>query len=149
MSAMHDRLAGIECTLANDARLIAGSAAVVVHIARRAGFPERAQGDLATAAIGACCEIFLSARALGHTAPVVRLSASHFPDRVEVTFEVLKGERPARLEPASSQKAAAKLAENLRKSFEGIPVDRVECAAPEGRPVVTLTQFRDGQRRAS
>ncbi len=147
---MHDRLAGIECTFANDARLIAGSAAVVAHIARRAGFHERVQGDLATAAISACCEIFLSARALGHSAPIVRLSASHFPDRVEVFLEILKGGRRAPRRGAGLlQKAASQLTENIRKSFEGIPVDRVECDAPDGRPVVTLTKFRGGRRPAS
>jgi hypothetical protein len=125
MNADPDRMARnarIACALHNDPRLIAGVAAAVAHVARRAGLPERAEADISTAAAEACRETFLLLDCQRGPAPTIHLLIADFSDRVEVTLE-------------SSEK--------ISKVLEGDLVDRVECETRDGRSRMTLVKYCD------
>lgn len=113
------RNARLECTLHNDPRLIAGVAALVAHVARRAGFSERAENDFSTAAVEACQKTFLQLASQAGPPGSIALAVADFSDRVEITIE-------------SSAKAL---------SLERSLVDRVERETRDGRSRVTLVKY--------
>lgn len=113
------RNARIACTLHNDPRLIAGVAALIAHVARRAGFSERAEADLSTASMEACRETFLQLASHAGPPASITMAIEDFSDRVEVTIE-------------SSAKALP---------LKGELVDRVECETHDGRCRVTLVKY--------
>jgi len=112
----------IECTFDNDPRLIASLGAIILHAAKRAGLPEKAQEDVAAAAVEASREMLTSASGTGSGASKTNLVVEEFSDRLEVTIESPACARP----------------EGIRKRLEGMAADRVRCDAREGRVRVTL-----------
>ncbi len=140
MNSEPDRRDPVQCTLHSDPRLIPGVAAIAAHVAQRAGLSDRAQGDVAAAAVEACCEMFLLARGHGDSNPRVRISAQDFRDRVEMTIEFSDGiESPGG--SRGRHKAPATAPENLRKPLEGVLVDRVRWESAQDRSRVTLVKY--------
>jgi anti-sigma regulatory factor (Ser/Thr protein kinase) len=133
--------ARIECTLHNDPRLIAGVAAMVAHVARRAGLSERAGEDVSTAAAEACREAFLRCNRQGAPSSPIKLAIADFSDRVEVTIESSGGALPAAGPPALRKGAAAKAGKKIGKPLGGDLVDRVERETRDGRSRVTLVKY--------
>jgi anti-sigma regulatory factor (Ser/Thr protein kinase) len=116
------RTSRIECTLDNDPRLIVSIGAVLAHSARRAGLPESAQEEIATAAVEASREMLISANGNGSSASTIRLVVEEFSDRVEVTIESPAGARP----------------EGIRKRLEGKFTDSLRYDERDGRVRLTL-----------
>jgi hypothetical protein len=116
------RTSRIECTLGNDARLMASLGAVLTHAARRAGLPEVTQEDVAAAAFEALRETLSSANGKGSGASTTRLVVEEFSDRVEIAVDC----------------SAGATAEGTRKRLEGRFSDRVRCEGREGQVHITL-----------
>jgi len=129
----------IQCTLHNDPRLIAGASAVAAHVAQHGGLSERAQEDLAAAAIEACREVFRLRPNRGSLL-TAQLIAASFPDHVEVRVESSAargtvGPAPRAKRPKKS--AAAK----KDKAFASALVDGVQQETREGRACITLVKY--------
>jgi anti-sigma regulatory factor (Ser/Thr protein kinase) len=135
--------ARIQCTLQNDPRLIAGVAAVVAHVARRAGLSGRAEEDVSTAAAEACREAFLLCNRPGAPSSSIQLAIADLSDRVEVTIESSGGALPAAGPPAPLKGAAAKAGKGIGKPLGGDLVERVERETRDGRTRVTLVKYCD------
>jgi hypothetical protein len=114
------RTSRIECHLDNDPRLLASVETIVAHAARRAGFSEDAQREVAVAAAHASGEMAVSAN--GNAAATTRLIVDEFPDRLELTFE----------SPAGSN------FEGMHKRLERNANDRIRCEPRAGGIRVTL-----------
>jgi hypothetical protein len=131
----------IECTLHRDSRLMPGIAAVVAHVARRAGLSERAEADISAAAAEACRETFLALDSQAGSPSSVKLVAADFADRVEVTIESsAKALRAGGPHPVG-EGAATK--EGIGKPRGGNLVDRVERETRNGLSRVTLVKYCD------
>jgi len=118
------RTGRVECTFDNDLRLMASLGAVVSHAAKRAGLSEKAQQDIAHAAVEASREMLVSANGKASGASKTKIIVEEFSDRLEVTIESSAGARP----------------ESIRKRLEGTPTDRVRCDGREGLVRVTLAK---------
>jgi anti-sigma regulatory factor (Ser/Thr protein kinase) len=130
----------IQCTLHNDLRLIVGASAIAAHVAQHGGLSERAQEDLATAAIEACREVF-RLRPKRDSLLTGQLTASSFPDRVEVSVE--SSAARGRVGPAPRGKRPTKGAAAAKKgkAFAGALVDDVRRETREGRACITLVKY--------
>ena len=130
----------IQCTLHNDPRLIAGASAIAAHVGRHGGLSERAQEDLAAAAIEACREVFRLGPNRGPL-PSAQLAAASFPDRVKVSIELSQAERGV-VRPAPRAKRSAKKSTAKRtKAFATALVDDVQQETREGRACITLVKY--------
>lgn len=137
-----ERKGPVHCALHNDPRLIPGVAAIAEHVAQRAGLSERAQGNVAAAAVEACCDMFLLARGNTSAEPVIQISAADFPDRVEVTLEFSAAPMPAANSRSSHPEVSATAVDNIRKTLEGVLVDRVGWESlADGRARLTLIKY--------
>lgn len=127
-------------TLHNDPRLLTGAGAIAGHAAQHAGLPERMQEDLATATTRACGEIFGLVRPDPKSPLVVNLTASRFPDRVEITVELSAA--PAKTKAGSRpRKATVRGTKQSGKLFDGGLVDHVERETRDGRPSILLVKY--------
>lgn len=136
----------IQCTLHNDPRLIVGASAIAAHVARQRGFSERAQEDLAAAAIEACREVFRFRPNRG-SLPTAQLSAASFPDRVEVTVESSASRSTVRPAPRAKRPAKSAAAKKDR-AFANVLVDNVQQETREGRACITLVKYRSAVTRS-
>jgi hypothetical protein len=127
-----------ECTLDNDPRLIAAVGAVILHAAWRAGLPDPEQEKLAAALVQTCRELFPARDALQESSSVIKLVTLDFPDRVEVTIESSGGAQPAAPSGVSTNGAAAKASERIRKTLPRGLVSRVRSETREGYLRLTL-----------
>jgi hypothetical protein len=147
MTLNTDLGAHIECKLGDDPRLLAGAAAIVAHIAGRAGLPEDFAHDLCAAASEACAQTLLACRKREGRPTSIRFTAADFADRIEVTVE----RSPQPPEPSGGTGRAEQLsgcADEIRKSLEGAPVDQVNLEMRESGPRVTLVKrFEVAKRR--
>jgi anti-sigma regulatory factor (Ser/Thr protein kinase) len=129
----------IQCTLHNDPRLIVGASAIAAHVAQHGGLSERAQEDLAAAAIEACREVF-RLRPKRDSLLTGQLTASSFPDRVEVSVE--SSAARGRVGPAPRAKRPTKgAAAKKGKAFASTLVDDVRWETREGRARITLVKY--------
>ena len=130
----------IVSTLDDDPRLLIGAGAIAAHAAREAGLIEQVQQHLATATKEACGEVF----ALAHPAPKLprelTVTASRFPDRVQITVELSIAATNAEA-PSDSTKAAPGDGKRGRKLVEGGLVDHVEWETHDGRPAMVLVKY--------
>jgi hypothetical protein len=94
--------AWIDCTLDADPRLLIAIGEIMNHAAQRANFSEKQQQEL-SAAVATCRAVLSSASEPSETNPPIKLLATDFPDRVEVTID-----------PAGEQ---------VRKALVGVVVD--------------------------
>lgn len=133
-----ERIARVECRFDADPRLIAGAAAIVGHVARRAGLAEAAASELSAAAQEACNAI---TRALqrderSNGRSEIQLAASAFPDHVEATLHPAPDQPTSESARPSEQSQIA--AEAIRQLLRNEPVDAVKVEAINGYPAVTL-----------
>ena len=111
----------IECSLDNDARLLASLGVVMAHAARLAGLPEETQEGIASVAADASREMAAS-NGTGSGGAATKLVVDEFPDRVEVTIG----------------SSAASKSEGILKRLEGKIGDRIRCESRDGHLRVTL-----------
>jgi len=126
--------------LHNDPRLLIGVAVVAGHTAQQAGLTERAQQDFATAATEACAELFALAHPDPKSPPVVILTASRFPDRVEIAVELPVAAANAKA-GSRSRKAAAGSGKQSGKLLDEGLVDQVQRETHDGRPSILLVKY--------
>jgi hypothetical protein len=130
----------IQCTLHNDPRLIAGASAIAAHVGHHGGLSERAQEDLAAAAMEACREVFRLGPNRGPL-PTAKLVAESFPDRVKVSVELPLAPQ-GMVRPAPRAKRPAKSATAKKaKAFASALVDDVQQETREGRACITLVKY--------
>jgi len=77
----------MECTLTNDARLIAGFGAIVSDAADRAGLAGEEQENFAAAVMEACREAFAQLKQQGLSDSALHITVAAFPGRVEAAIE--------------------------------------------------------------
>jgi len=127
--------ARIVCALTNDPRLIAAAGRIAAHTAHHAGLSEKEQEDLASAMIAACGESFEGAPKKRGAAPVVKISALRFSDRIEIKVESPSGRAPAK--GAGRSKSSAK----REAKAEDFGVDRVQRDEKQGQRSITLVKY--------
>lgn len=121
---MSDSPGQINCTVANDFRLIAtGAAAVSAHAARRAGLSREAQEEIGDAAVEVCRKAFHSTTAPGKSPFSFKVEISDLPDRVEVTMDA-SGTRP-------SAPGAAPL-QQVQPPLDRALAEQVRCEVADG-----------------
>ncbi|MGB8543161.1 MAG: hypothetical protein WCD49_16150 [Candidatus Acidiferrales bacterium] len=134
-----------ELTLQDDARLIAGVAAIVLFAGQRCGLSSEAQEGLAAAATDACRETFPLVNTNGNADSALRVIVSDFPDRVEVAIEHSGESLPsAGLDTFAGGGfgSQARLSAALQKSS----VDRVQYETRAGVSRTTLIKYCEGRR---
>ena len=127
-----------ECILHNDPRLFAGAAALVAHVARRAGLSERAQEDLDQAVAEACRQAFQMSGRARRAGATIHLAVESFPDRVEVAVEYPEGKGATAAKTARSHAPAPSL-----------PVDTMERTTHDGRCRMTLVKYSGAAKSSS
>jgi hypothetical protein len=118
----------IVSTLHDDPRLLTGASIIAWHAAHEAGLTEQIQEHLATATKEACVEIFALAQPDPKSPPEVTVTASRFPDRVQVTVE------------SSVALASAGEKPGVKLLDEGL-VDHVQRETHDGRPSIVLVKY--------
>lgn len=114
-------------TLHDDPRLLIGASVIAWHAAQEAGLTGQIQEHLATATKEACVEIFGLAQPDPKSPPEVAVTASRFPDRVEIAVELS-------IAPAGAERQGGK------RLNEGL-VDRVDRETHDGRPSIVLVKY--------
>jgi hypothetical protein len=148
MTSNSDLGAQIECKLGDDPRLIAGAAAIVAHIAGRAGLPEDFAHDISAAASEACTQTLLACRKREGRPSGIRFAAANLAGRIEVTVE----RSPEPPEPSGGAERAEQLsgcADEIRHSLKGAAVDQVNLEMGESGPRVTLVKRFEAAKRRS
>lgn len=139
MTERPDGLIQIECKFDSDSRLIAGASMIVGHVASRAGLDERSVSELTVATVNVCEEMARRGpQALG-SRNQIHLSATEFPDRVEITADLLTDS--AKLSGArSSSGTQGDLELKIRQLLKGAGVDGADVGQRGGLPHVTLVK---------
>jgi anti-sigma regulatory factor (Ser/Thr protein kinase) len=130
----------IVSVLHNDPRLLIGAATIAGHAAHEAGFDEAAQEHLGTATKEACGEVFAFASPNSKPAPLVNLTASRFPDRIEILVELSMAPAKAKA-GARSKKAAGRDGKRTGRGLDEGLVDQVQRETRDGRPAIVLTKY--------
>lgn len=139
MTVRPEWMAKIECKVDGDPRLLAGAAAIVTHMAQRAGLAERATSEMSSAAMDACNAILQDAGDRANARPRVQLSAAEFPDHIEVSIRLLYHVTNAGNSQQSSG-LSSDLAEKLRRRLKNAAVDGVNVEVIDGIPSITLVK---------
>jgi hypothetical protein len=128
-AAAGDRVPSVQIvsTLEDDPRLLIGAAAIAGYAAQEAGLAAQIQEHLATATKEACVEVFALAQPDPKSPPMVTVTASRFPDRVQITVEL-------------SIAAANAAKQDGRRLNEGL-VDHIQREMHEGRPAIVLVKY--------
>ncbi|HEX4003673.1 MAG TPA: hypothetical protein VHX36_13570 [Candidatus Acidoferrales bacterium] len=123
--------------LHSDSRLLIGAGVIAGHSAQQAGLPEAAQEHLATATREACGELLSLAGTNPKSAPEVHVTASRYPDRIEIAVQLSVAS--AQVQGSShSQGHDGKHADKLLK--DGL-VDEVQRETRDGRPSIILIKY--------
>jgi len=122
-------------TLHDDPRLLIGAGAIAGHTAYEAGLTEQVQEHLAIATQEACGEVFALAHPDPKLPPEITVTASRFPDRVQIRVELSIAAASAE---AGSQNTAGKQGGKLLN--EGL-VDHVQRETHQGRPAIVLVKY--------
>jgi anti-sigma regulatory factor (Ser/Thr protein kinase) len=130
----------IVSTLHNDPRLLTGAGVIAGHSAQQAGLSERAQKQLAAATTEACDELLALARPDPTSPPEVNLTASRFPDRVEITVELSVAPANAKAGPRSTR-ATVRGGRHTDKLLDDRLVDQVQRETRDGRPCIVLVKY--------
>ena len=130
----------VELHLPNDKRLTAAVEPVVAHAGERAGLSHNEQMELARSTAEACDEMFSTATHNGNSNPIVRITVSDFPNRVEVSIE----ESEQAKANGSGVPAPAEMPDPVTAALEHMNVDRVHHELREGRPHTVLVKHHAG-----
>jgi hypothetical protein len=145
MTTGSEWIARIVCQLDGDPRLIAGASVIVAHVSREAGFSDAAASEIAEAAADACGA---ASRVLGESGipATMRLAASEFPDRIEVTIEP----SPEIVKEFRAQFASGpskSFADQIRQSLQSAAVDELDVEVSDGTPRVMLVKKSGAAKR--
>lgn len=127
-------------TLHDDSRLLIGAGTIAGHSAHEAGLTEQVQEHLATATKEACGEIFALAQPDPESPPVVTITASRFPDRVQITVELSIAATNNEAGPGSKKAADRNEKQGGKRLNEGL-VDHVQRETHDGRPSIVLVKY--------
>ncbi len=127
-------------TLHDDPRLLTGAGAIASHTAHEAGLTEQVQEHLAIATQEACGEVFALVHSDPKLPPEVTVTASRFPDRMQVTVELSVGVTSAEVNSAS-KKAAAGDGKQGGNLLDERLVDHVQRETRDGRPSIVLVKY--------
>jgi len=130
----------IVSVLEDDPRLLIGAAAIAWHTAQEAGLAEQAQEHLATATKEACGEVFALAHPDPKAPPVVTVTASRFPDRVEISVQLSAAVADGTVD-SHSKKDAAPGGKHEGKRVEDGLVDHIQRETHDGRPSIVLVKY--------
>jgi len=122
--------------LDDDPRLLIGAGAIASHTAQEAGLSETAQEHLVTATKEGCAEIFALAHPDPQSPASATLTASRFPDRIEIAIELSVDSATAH-----SRKAAPADGKPSHKQVDERLVDQVHRETRDGRPSVVLVKY--------
>lgn len=126
-------------TLHDDPRLLIGAGAIAGHTAHEAGLTEQVQEHLAIATQEACGEVFALAPADPKLPSEVTVTASRFPDRLQITVELSVGVTGT--ESAASKKASAGDGKQGGRLLDERLVDHVQRETRNGRPSIVLVKY--------
>ncbi|MGH9739852.1 MAG: hypothetical protein ACRD4X_14890 [Candidatus Acidiferrales bacterium] len=129
----------IECKFDGDPRLLAGAAAIVAHMAQRAGLAESAATEISSATMEACTAILQDSGGRANPRPRVQLSAAEFPDHIEVSTQLMY-HAPNVGHSQQSSGLSSDLAERLRQALKNSAVDGVDVEVTDGIPHITLVK---------
>jgi len=129
----------IELRLPNDKRLIVAVEAVVAHAGERAGLSQQEQKELAREAVEACDETFSLAARNSRANPILRVTVSDFPNRVEVSIEESKDAQTGSAD-AFRNLSRPEMPDPVTAALEQMSVDRVHHEFREGRPRTVLVK---------
>jgi anti-sigma regulatory factor (Ser/Thr protein kinase) len=127
-------------TLHDDPRLLIGAGAIAGHTAHEAGLTEEVQEHLAIATQEACGEVFALAPADRKLPSEVTVTASRFPDRLQITVELSASVTGTEVSSAS-KKAAAGDGKHGGKLLDERLVDHVQRETRDGRPSIVLVKY--------
>jgi len=122
--------------LDDDPRLLIGAGAIASHTAQEAGLSQTAQEYLVTATKEACAEIFALAPPDLESPASATLTASRFPDRIEIAIELSVDSANAH-----SRKAVPADGKHGNKQVDDRLVDQVHREMRDGRPSVVLVKY--------
>jgi len=141
---MNAETARAELIVPVEPRMLGAVTAVVNHAAERAGLLERAQKELAQAAVEACEHALELAAEDKREEPRVHVIVENFNDRIEITLEhhgpadpvagldsFVAGGNPGR--------------EGVSKALQATGVDRVQYEAKDGLSRTRLVKYVDGK----
>jgi anti-sigma regulatory factor (Ser/Thr protein kinase) len=126
----------VELCVPNDKRLTSAIEPVVAHAAERAGLSHQEQQELARSTAEACDETFSAAARNGDSNPMLRVTVSDFPNRVEVSIEECGDSQPNGFWSA----APAEMPDPVTAALEQMNVDRVHHEFREGKPRTVLVK---------
>ncbi len=129
----------IVSTLDDDPRLLIGAGTIAGHAAQEAGLTERAQEHLITATTEACDEVFALAHPDPQSPPALTLTASRFPDRVEIAVELTTAPTDGKA-GSTAKKATARDGHGGKPVEDGL-VDHVRRETHDGRPSIVLVKY--------
>ncbi len=127
-------------TLHDDPRLLIGAGAIAGHTAHEAGLTEQVQEHLAIATQEACGEVFALAPADPKLPSEVIVTASRFPDRLQITVELSVGVTSSSLPPRFPSPAPVFFEAALTSVLERL-VDHVQRETRDGRPSIVLVKY--------
>lgn len=130
----------VELCVPNDKRLTSAIEPVVAHAGERAGLSQQEQRELARSTAEACDETFSTAARCGNSNPMVRVTVSDFPNRVEVSIEECRDAQPN----GSWNAAPAEVPDPVTAALEQMSVDRVHHEFREGKPRTLLVKHHAG-----
>jgi len=127
-------------TLHDDPRLLIGAGAIAGHTGHEAGLTEQTQEHLALATQEACGEVFALALPDPTLPPEVTVTASRFPDRLQITVELSVGAASTEVSFASKNAGAGDGKQGGKLLDERL-VDHVQRETRNGRPSIVLVKY--------
>lgn len=146
MTAPTDGMAQIVCKFDGDPRLIAGASMVVAHVARRAGLEEPALGELAAAAANVCEAMARTVQLAPDSRARLQLTATEFPDRLEISADVLPDSAAASSSNPSSD-YRNDFVSQIGQGLKGSALDDLKVELRSGMPHVTFVKNCGTSRR--
>jgi anti-sigma regulatory factor (Ser/Thr protein kinase) len=126
--------------LHDDPRLLIGAGTIAGHTAHEAGLTEEVQEHLVIATQEACGEVFAHAAPNPKLPPEVTVTASRFPDRLQITVELSIG-MPSMQVNSALEKARGGDGKHSGKLVNEGLVDHVQRETRDGRPSIVLVKY--------
>lgn len=146
MNVHPEGMAHITCKFDQDPRLIAGAATIVAHVARHAGLAEAAATEISAAAADACGALANASQGQGNPRPSILLTASEFPDRIEVTAEAVAEAQGGRHAKATAGRLDD-FTRAIRQRLQGACIDGLNVDVRDGGAKVTLVKSSSSTKR--
>lgn len=130
----------VELLVPGDDRLLAAVETVLAHASEEAGLSEDEFRDLHRSVSEACEDAFSFASRNGNANPILHLTVSDFPNRVEVSIEPSEGE-------TTGQPLASRSVRNMQKpdvvdaALHDMNLDHLHHDLHAGRPRTVLVKY--------